>query len=78
MSIDTGSVRAGFLSEKEMAAELGHTVRTLARWRDLGVGPPHVKLGRFPVYSVEAARAWLAAGGTNAPRQERKRRKARR
>lgn len=56
---------ADYLPEKDLAAELGVHERTLARWRVLGIGPPHVMRGREIEYSIAGARAWLAAGGTN-------------
>ena len=73
--MDTRSgVLAGYLTEKQMADELGCTERTLARWRKLGIGPPYTKRGRFIDYSVEGARGWLAAGGTRgaATREQRR------
>lgn len=67
-------ILAGFLTEKELAAELGHCERTLARWRKLRTGPPFVLNGREPMYDAQQARAWLAAGGTSkaAARQSRR------
>jgi hypothetical protein len=67
-------ILSGFLSEKELAQELGHCERTLARWRKLRVGPPFVMNGREPIYDSQQVRAWLAAGGTSkaAPRQRRR------
>jgi hypothetical protein len=57
-------VLAGYLSEQEMAAELGRSTRTLKRWRDCRIGPPFITIGHEIRYSTEAARAWLAAGGS--------------
>jgi hypothetical protein len=76
MDIRTG-VLAGYLTEKQLAAELGLTERTLARWRERRIGPPVTMVGRVPQYSIEAARAWLAAGGTRAAttREQRRRKK---
>jgi hypothetical protein len=70
-------ILAGFISEPELAAELGTCIRTLAHWRGLRIGPPHTKIGRETRYSTEAVRAWLVAGGTNgaAPRASMHRRK---
>ena len=67
MDVDAPAVLAGFLSELKLAKELCHHPRTLARWRKLGVGPPFTMIGRFPFYETDAAREWLAAGGTRAP-----------
>jgi hypothetical protein len=70
-------VLAGFISEAELAAELGHTTRTLARWRALRIGPPFVLNGREVKYSVESARQWLANGGTaGASNRHQRRRKS--
>jgi len=48
-----------YLTEAEFAAEVGRTVRTVKRWRALGVGPKCVVLGRQRLYRRESARAWL-------------------
>jgi hypothetical protein len=55
-----------YLSEQQLAVELKRNPRTLQRWRKLGVGPPVSMVGEMPFYQVDAARAWLAAGGTAA------------
>jgi len=71
-------ILAEFVSEKILARQLGHHPRTLARWRQQRVGPPFVMVGRQIRYSVPAARAWLAAGGTSTkPKPQRQRRKSR-
>ena len=54
----------GYLSEAEMAAEINRGVRTLQRWRTLQIGPPYTLINLQPVYNLERAREWLAAGGT--------------
>jgi hypothetical protein len=75
--VDTPTPRTGifavFLSEAELATELGRCERTLARWRKLRIGPPFVMKGREPIYNIEASRAWLAAGGTNRPSKKTRR-----
>jgi hypothetical protein len=63
-----------YLSEKSLATELAVTVRTLARWRDLRIGPPYSRYGREVAYSIDAVRAWLAAGGTSGKSSSRRRR----
>jgi hypothetical protein len=71
-------ILAEFVSEDVLAKQLGHHPRTVARWRQQGVGPPFVMVGREIRYSIHAARTWLAAGGTSAkpmkPRRQRRRR----
>jgi hypothetical protein len=71
-----------YLSEEELAVELDKTVRTVQRWRKLGIGPPFVKRGKTPDYHREKTRQWLAAGGTagkaNEPARAQRRRSLRR
>jgi hypothetical protein len=54
----------GYISEADLAADLDNDVRTLQRWRKLGIGPPFVMKGITPLYNLEKARQWLANGGT--------------
>jgi hypothetical protein len=56
----------GYLCEADMAREMGRTVRTLARWRVMQIGPRFTMRGRNIEYSVQEVRAWLAAGGAKA------------
>jgi len=39
-----------FLSEKEAAAAIGKSLRTLRQWRRCGLGPPYVLFGRTVRY----------------------------
>jgi hypothetical protein len=55
---------ANYLLEKQLAVEFHRNPRTLQRWRKLGIGPPVTMMGELPYYNIDAARAWLAAGGT--------------
>jgi hypothetical protein len=57
-------VLVGYVSEKQMAEQIGRCERTLVRWRKQGVAPPHTLVGRQVLYNVETARTWLANGGT--------------
>ena len=43
-----------WLSEKEAAAAVGKTVRTLRQWRRRGVGPPYAYFGRTVKYRKPA------------------------
>ncbi len=47
-------------SEKEEAARLNLSERTLQAWRTRGDGPPFLKLGRAVRYDPKAVDAWLA------------------
>ena len=58
---------ADYLPEQQLAVELKRNPRTLQRWRKLGIGPPVTMIGELPYYNIESTRAWLVAGGTAAP-----------
>lgn len=47
------------LAEEEAASELRRHTRTMKRWRDLGEGPPYVRIGRQVLYRRSAIRNWL-------------------
>jgi len=55
------TVLDGYMTEEELAAEIGRGVRTLARWRSLGEGPPAVRLGRQLLYRRASVATWLAS-----------------
>lgn len=65
-------VLAGYVPASELAKQLKRSERTLFRWRKKQVGPPYAMIGALPYYSVEAARQWLANGGTAASKSGRK------
>jgi hypothetical protein len=67
METRSTGILAGFVPERDLAEELGVTVRTISRWRKKQIGPPHTTAGREIIYNVESTRAWLAAGGTSTP-----------
>jgi hypothetical protein len=48
-----------YLTEVEMAAELGKAVRTLQLWRAQRKGPPWTQNGREVLYHRDSGRAWL-------------------
>jgi hypothetical protein len=52
---------AGYISETDLAAELGVGIRTLRRWNDAHTGPLRTKVGRLNFYSRAAVTAWLLA-----------------
>ncbi len=65
-----------WLTEEELAAQLKHHERTLARWRVLGIGPRFSRNGRKFIYHRDDLTAWLRAGGVAAPKQSLQRRGA--
>ena len=58
----SGTLLADYLAGDEgLAAELGKSPRTIARWRALGEAPPVTRIGRDIYYAKAAVRDWLAA-----------------
>ena len=49
----------GHTNEFETAEELGVSIRTLRKWRQLGVGPPWADIGRRIYYPDEPRTAWI-------------------
>ena len=48
-----------YLSPDQLAEELGKSVRTIARWDRLRIGPPKTLVGKRPFYRRDAVRQWL-------------------
>lgn len=48
-----------YLTREEAAQLLGVDKRTLARWFNLGEGPPRIKIGARILYSKSSIEAWL-------------------
>ena len=48
-----------WLTRAELAAELGVTVPTVARWHNEGCAPPCTKVGKKILYRREAVQQWL-------------------
>jgi hypothetical protein len=53
------SVLDDYDTEEVVAAQLGVSTRTLARWRSLRIGPPVTYVGRKPFYYRPITAAWL-------------------
>jgi hypothetical protein len=65
------SILDGYITERELAAQLGRKPSTVERWRRLRIGPPFVRNGKTPIYNVESAQSWLRSGGTRQARRAR-------
>jgi hypothetical protein len=48
-----------YFSEKELAAQINKSVRTLQRWRDKKTGPPWTAIGETIFYSKKRAFDWI-------------------
>ena len=55
------AILSNCLSEEQLAAELGITIRTLARWRALREGPAVTRIGRAVYYARDDVRNWLTS-----------------
>jgi hypothetical protein len=60
-SLPTPTVLEGYITEAELAVQIHRSVRTLARWRAIGEGPPCLRLGREIYYKKSSVAAWLAS-----------------
>lgn len=47
------------LTPDVLAAQLHTTTRNLREWRATGRGPRFVRVGRLPLYRLEAVEQWL-------------------
>jgi predicted DNA-binding transcriptional regulator AlpA len=67
---NSGEVLAGYISEQQLADQLGVHWRTIYRWRQLGIGPPVTQIGPKKIaYRADAVRDWLMARERKQPRQ---------
>lgn len=48
-----------FLTEEELAGQIGKSMATLRWWRRDGHGPAWTKLGQTPVYDQADVDAWI-------------------
>lgn len=55
----TAPILSGWLTRAQVAAEIGLSADTLARWETRRIGPPCVRIGRKVLYRAEAVREWL-------------------
>ncbi len=53
------SLLEDYLTPDQLAEELGKSVRTIARWDRLRIGPPKTLVGKRPFYRRDAVRQWL-------------------
>ncbi len=84
LAISPSSVRTrtilqdDFFTREELAAELGVTTRTVARWQVLRIGPPITPVGRRILYRKSSLASWLAAQESKSARPQRAARNRRR
>ena len=50
------------LTPQEVSKILRRSVKTLANWRSMKVGPPHIKKGPFVCYPKLLVDEWLSGG----------------
>jgi predicted DNA-binding transcriptional regulator AlpA len=66
---DQGSVLSDYLTKKQLAAELGRSIRTIDRWLLQGDGPPPTTLGMEQLFRRDGVREWLLAKEQKRPRR---------
>jgi excisionase family DNA binding protein len=70
------NILSDYVTEKELARQLGRDVFTLKRWRREGRGPAVTTIGRSIYFRAEAVREWLASQEKRMPRETPSRRSA--
>ena len=50
-----------YLTTKRLAALLGKSPRTIARWNSVGTGPPKIRIGKLILFNVVKLQDWLEA-----------------
>lgn len=58
---ESRSILDGYISERQLAEQIGRTVRTVRRWAALREGPPRTRVGKQVLYRLESVREWLAS-----------------
>ncbi len=57
--VNGSSLLEDYLTPDQLAEELGKSVRTIARWDGLRIGPPKTLIGKKPYYRREGVRQWM-------------------
>ncbi len=73
----TDNLLEGYLTPRDLAKQLGVSLRTLSRWHAQRTGPRRVTNGRLILYRATSVRDWLDARESQATRPERKARELR-
>jgi hypothetical protein len=60
-SPEPGALLEGWLTRAQVAAQIGVSSDTLARWQTRRIGPPCVRIGRKVFYRAERVRDWLTS-----------------
>ncbi len=68
------NVLANFITPEDLAASLGISRRTLARWHAKRIGPARCVVGKLILYRDDTVRDWLAAMEQEQPERGRRRR----
>ncbi len=50
-----------YLTTESLAAKLGKSPRTIARWISVGTGPPRIRIGTLILIEVSKVQHWLEA-----------------
>ena len=59
-AVSSPAILSDYITEGELARQLGVTQRTLRRWNAYGEGPPRTKVGCRILYRRASVTQWLA------------------
>jgi hypothetical protein len=55
----------GYISQRELVAQLKKSIRALQDWEKHRMGPPVTRIGDTPYYRIDAVRQWLRSRERN-------------
>lgn len=67
----TDEILDGYLTEQDLARQLGKSTRTIQRWAALRIGPPRTLIGQTVYYHVDDLRDWIKAQREYRPQRRR-------
>lgn len=64
----TAELLADYLTQRDLARQLGKSERTIERWDRLRIGPTPTFVGGSKFYSIQDVRSWLKSRRREDPR----------
>lgn len=75
MTDESSGILAGYLTQQALAEQLNVDLRTLQLWESRREGPAVTRLGKRPLYRIQAVADWLASRERPMTREPSKRRR---